>query len=189
MKRIVLALVAVAFLAAIVAGGIRLYRSWRAGEEGGRQAARQEGVTTGDFRIIDLYFNDAEGRRLALEAREIPWQSTEEAIRQSLEELIAGPTKRKLAPAVPGGVRVREVFLRDGVAYVDLTAAVSENHPGGSWSELLTVYALVNTITENFPEVDRVQLLIEGKESETLAGHIDISRPLAGRVQLLAGDW
>lgn len=189
MKKALLTVSAVLLLAAALVVGFRLYSSWKAADRGVTPASRRPGVVGGETRIVDLYFSDAEGRRLALEAREIPWGETEESIRWSLEELMLGPTKRTLSPTLPGGAKIRGLYLRDRVAYVDLTSAVSEKHPGGSWTELLTVYSLVNTITENFQEVDRVHLLIEGRESETLAGHIDISRPLPGRVQLLAGDW
>ncbi len=189
MKKTFVTIAAVLLLAAALVIGFRLYISWKAPEGPVPSVTRREKPTTGESRIIDLYFSDADGRRLALEAREIPWGETAATVLWSVQELISGPGKRNLSATIPGGVKVRSVFVRDRIAYVDLTSAVSSNHPGGSWSELLTVYSLVNTITENFTEIDKVQLLIEGKESETLAGHIDINRPLPGRIQLLAGDW
>jgi hypothetical protein len=42
----------------------------------------------------------------------------------------------------------------------------------------LTVYALVNAVTANLPTIQRVQILIDGRQAETLAGHIDLRRPL-----------
>jgi hypothetical protein len=45
-------------------------------------------------------------------------------------------------------------------------------------NELLTIYTIVNAITENLPAVTSVQLLVDGKEVETLAGHVDLRRPL-----------
>ncbi|TNF48888.1 spore germination-like protein [bacterium] len=150
---------------------------------------REPGTTLDEPRVIDLYFADANGRRLALEAREVMARGIEESIHQSVSELLEGPRKENLSPTLPEGVGIRSVYYKEGTAYVDLTSNISSNHPGGSWAELLTVYSIINTITENFAEVTRVQLLIDGREHETLAGHIDISRPLPGRIQLLAGDW
>ena len=143
----------------------------------------------GEAKVIDLYFSDGDGRRLALERREIPAGTLTEQAKNGITELISGPRKENLSPTVPKKAQVRTVFYREKVVYVDFTSSLVSGHPGGSWSELLTVYSIVNTLTENFGEIDRVQLLIEGRESETLAGHTDISRPLPGRVQLLAGDW
>ena len=39
-------------------------------------------------------------------------------------------------------------------------------------------YAIVNAVTANLPAVQRVQILIDGKEVDTLAGHVDLRRPL-----------
>jgi hypothetical protein len=80
---------------------------------------------------------------------------------------------------VPKGTTLRAFYVTErGDAFVDLSGDVSSAHPGGSLAELLTVYAIVNAVTANLPKVQRVQLLIEGTEVGTLAGHVDISRPL-----------
>jgi hypothetical protein len=62
---------------------------------------------------------------------------------------------------------------------VDLSRDASAAHPGGSLNELLTVYTIVNALTANLPAVSAVQLLVDGKQVETLAGHVDLRRPLA----------
>ena len=65
-----------------------------------------------------------------------------------------------------------------GDAFVDLSREVVSAHPGGSLTELLTVYAIVNAVTANLPAVQRVQILVDGKEVDTIAGHVDVRRPL-----------
>jgi hypothetical protein len=71
------------------------------------------------------------------------------------------------------------VFVTEkGDAYVDLSRDASAGHPGGSLNELLTVYTIVDALTANLPAVTAVQLLIDGKQVETLAGHVDLRRPL-----------
>jgi len=52
-------------------------------------------------------------------------------------------------------------------------------HPGGTQNELLTVYTIVNALTINLPAVTTVQLLVDGKEVDTLSGHVDLRQPLA----------
>ena len=77
------------------------------------------------------------------------------------------------------GTRVRTVFFtKTGEIYVDLSAEVQTNHPGGTTNETLTVYALVSALTSNLPAVTGVQILVEGKEVDTLAGHLDLRRPI-----------
>ncbi|MEM1177907.1 MAG: GerMN domain-containing protein [Acidobacteriota bacterium] len=48
----------------------------------------------------------------------------------------------------------------------------------GSKQELLTVYSVVNTVVLGSEEVERVVLMVDGKQPETLAGHVDLTRPL-----------
>ena len=106
-----------------------------------------------------------------------------------VEELVKGPSGENRVRTLPETVQIREVFSKDGTVWVDLGASIVDEHPGGAWTEVLTVYSIVNTVTENFSEVKLVHIIVDGRERETLAGHVDISVPLTGRVQLLAGEW
>ena len=54
----------------------------------------------------------------------------------------------------------------------------------GSYDEMMLCYAITNTLTE-FPEIKRVQILIEGKKVITLSGHMDIEDPLTRNTTLL----
>ena len=158
-------------------GGINLSRS---GEPASDVALTRE---------VDLFFADSSGRRLALERREITGTGRDGLLQAVIEELVKGPSGENRMRTMPETAQIREVFSRDDLVWVDLGASIVGEHPGGAWTEVLTVYSIVNTVTENFSEVKLVQLIVEGRERETLAGHVDISVPLAGRVQLLAGDW
>jgi hypothetical protein len=42
----------------------------------------------------------------------------------------------------------------------------------------MTVYTIVNALLTNLPNLQEVQLLIGGREADTLAGHVDLRRPL-----------
>src|SRR5262249_14510363 len=80
-----------------------------------------------------------------------------------------------------------EVFVTAaGVAYVDLSKEALTSVKGGSKDELLSVYAVVNSITTNFPAVKRVQILVDDHPLATLAGHVDVSRPLPADMTFLA---
>ena len=69
-------------------------------------------------------------------------------------------------------------MTEQGDAFVDLSADVRTRHTGGALDELFTVYSIVNALTTNLPAVKRVQILIDGKEVDTLAGHVDLRHPL-----------
>jgi hypothetical protein len=67
---------------------------------------------------------------------------------------------------------------------VDLSKEASQG-TSGSHDELLSVYSIVNSLTVNFPAVKRVQILLEDRPTDTLAGHVDLSRPLTADMTLL----
>ena len=95
-----------------------------------------------------------------------------------VEEQLSPPESPLISP-FPEGTALRAIYLTpNGDAFVDLSQQISLAHPGGSLDELFTVYALVNALTRNFLEISAVQILIEGQEVDTLAGHVDLRRPL-----------
>lgn len=113
------------------------------------------------------------------ESREIDLtQDLVSQAKQLIHELIKGP-KGDLGSTIPRDTKLRELYLDQmGTVYVDFTRELAANHPGGSSAELHTIYSIVDSLILNFPEIKRVQILIEGEKiRETLAGHIDARRP------------
>ena len=106
-------------------------------------------------------------------------EGTTEQAKRIVEAVLARPPAPHLS-AIPAGTKLRAVFLTSrGEAYIDLSPELQKNHPGGTTNEILTVYAIVNTLTVNLPAITGVQILVDGKEVDTLAGHLDLRRPLA----------
>lgn len=104
---------------------------------------------------------------------------------RTIAEWQLAPPERPLISPFPAGTTLRAIYLTAaGDAFVDLSRHASAGHPGGSLDELFTVYALVNALVSNVQEIDAVQILIEGREVDTLAGHVDLRRPLG-----LARRW
>ena len=76
------------------------------------------------------------------------------------------------------------IFVADnGTAFVDLSKEAVTNHRGGSLDELFAVYAIVNAVTVNLPAVKGVQILVDGQEVDTLAGHVDLRHPLSRNME------
>ena len=122
------------------------------------------------------------GNSLGLVRREIevPYGAGALARARIIVERQLERAPRPLLSPFPRGTRLRAVYLADdGTLFVDLSGEVTTGHSGGSLDELLTVYALVNALTTNIAEVDAVQILVDGREVDTLAGHIDLRQPLA----------
>jgi hypothetical protein len=127
-----------------------------------------------------LFYVADDGTRLTGVEQDVAYgEGTVEQARRIIEAQLA-PVAEPLASAIPPGTRLRALFVSDrGVAYVDLSGEVAAAHPGGSTNELLTVYTIVNVLTTNLPAITAVQVLVDGKEVESLAGHADLRRPLS----------
>ena len=87
---------------------------------------------------------------------------------------------------MPSATMLEAIFITaDNICYVDLSEAVRKNHPGGSNTELLTVYSIVNSLILNITTIERVKILIDGQETPTLAGHIDLQFPAKANMLLI----
>ena len=132
-------------------------------------------VPTEEMVEVNLYFSDSQAMYLVPEKRKIP--QTPSLARQVVVELIKGPENSDLYPTIPEGTQINEVYIADDIVYIDLSEEIFKNHPGGSSGELMTVYSIVNTLTE-IPPIKGVQILVEGNEMKSLVGHVYISMPL-----------
>jgi spore germination protein GerM len=120
--------------------------------------------------------------------REVPFGATVPEQARAIVEAQVAPSP-PLVSAIPAETKIREVFVTErGDAFVDLSADVSTKHTGGSLDEIFTVYTIVNVLTVNLPAITRVQILIDGKEADTLAGHMDLRHPLAKSLEWVAHD-
>jgi spore germination protein GerM len=127
-----------------------------------------------------LFYVADDGMRLTSVERDIAYGEGASAQAREIVAAQIAPVVEPLVSAVPPGTALRAVFLSEnGEAYVDLSKEIITAHPGGTVNELLTVYTIVNALTVNLPAVTSVQLLIDGKEVDTLSGHVDLRQPLA----------
>jgi hypothetical protein len=127
-----------------------------------------------------LFHLAEDGLRLQAREAEVPFgDGTLEQGRQLALALLERPPEPFIS-VIPAGTALKGFYLSpQGVAFVDLSAEASRAHPGGSLDEIFTVYSIVNTLTDNLPAIAAVQLLVDGHQVDTLAGHVDVRRPLA----------
>ena len=135
---------------------------------------------------VHLYFADKDNNYLIAEQRVLPLSDDPLAFGRALiEALIDGPQKG-LMRTLPEATEIRAIFMLDGATLcVDLDEVIRDQHPGGSQTELLTVYSIVNTLVLNLPDIDQVKLLIGGREATTLAGHVDLQFPFSANMLLI----
>lgn len=127
-----------------------------------------------DFQSYSLYFASDKGQ-LVKEERTLEVQTTTVLAKELVDELITGPMKETLLPTLPKGTRVRQLEIKEGICYVDFNKSFQSKHPGGETEERLTIYSIVNTLTE-LNDIDKVQFLIDGEKVEEYQGFIDFSQ-------------
>jgi hypothetical protein len=136
-----------------------------------------------------VFYGAGNGRGLVATRVDVPLAANVAAQGEEILQAALGDPPRGVLRVVPVGTRLRAFYVDGrGDAYLDLTSEVRLAHPGGSFGEALTVGALVNAVTSNLRAVRRVQLLIEGEEVETLAGHLDVSHPVTPDLSLVVTD-
>jgi len=135
---------------------------------------------------VYLYFTNMDNSFLYSEQRTFPGHLTALSLGgKIINALIEGP-KKELVHTMPSGTTLQAFFLTEkGVAVVDLSSDIKDRHPGGVQAEKITIYSIVNTLILNIPEINAVKILIGGRESDTLAGHIDIRYPFKADMLLI----
>jgi hypothetical protein len=132
-----------------------------------------------------LFYVSEDGTALVGVNRDVLYGATPaEQARLIVEAQVGTPPNERLS-AIPKGTTVRSVYLTEThEAYVDLGGPIVSGQAGGSLNEALSVYAIVNAIITNLPDITGVQILVDGKEVDSLAGHLDLRAPLGK-----ATDW
>jgi hypothetical protein len=170
-----------ALFGTVVAAAFVVLPRWWA--ESSQQAAAEPAVPPAATPRIKarLFYVSPDGLGLVSVEREVAFgQGTLQQARRLVEAQLEAATPPHLS-AVPAGTTLRAIYVdAHGQAFVDLSREATAAHPGGALEETLTVYSIVNAITENLPAIHAVQILVDGREVDSLAGHVDLRRPLAG---------
>ena len=126
---------------------------------------------------VKVYYPDDSGMKLVEVRREIFVGDDSEKYSAAIEVLRKDPVEANLTKIFPDNAAINSVTVENGLATVDFDGGILKGFVGGSTGEEFLIGSIVNTLT-NFPEVTGVKFLVDGKEIETLSGHMDLSTPL-----------
>jgi len=124
------------------------------------------------FAVPEAVFLEAEGREIA------DCQVEEDCLRSTVQALIDGP-QGNLVPVLPPQTILRHLTVEGDLVIVDFSKDFVNSHPGGSLSELLTVYSLVDSLAVNYPYVRQLRILVDGEPLQTIKGHVDLRSPVS----------
>lgn len=147
-------------------------------EERARREVRQPPVTTPtDVKEKAQIFWAAEsGERLEPATVEIPLSADPvQRAQQVIRALIAAPPSEEQRTLPADAALLEFYLLPDGTAVADFSDTLARATPSGILSEQLVVDSIARTLEANVPGVERLKILINGQEVETLAGHTDLT--------------
>lgn len=108
-----------------------------------------------------LYYGSPGNERLVYEVRSITYNNPSDKYTATLNSLFLGPKDKSLVANIAPGTKVLSTTLEGKDLTVDLSKEFMSF--AGSVGEIVAVGSIVNTLVE-FPEVDRVKILVNGKE-------------------------
>ncbi len=173
-KKIILVIVLLAVVSAVIYIASRL-----TGPEDRAPSPLSE--VPGETKSVSLFFVSREADGMLSETREIAVrEGIEEQVKGVVAALAQGPSSDEMVSAIPEATQVLQVFWHEDTQtlFIDFTRALISDHPGGSTGEYYTISMLIRTIASNFPQVRRLQILVDGYPVETIAGHYAVSKPL-----------
>jgi len=123
-----------------------------------------------------LYFIDTDGKYLkAVEQKFSADLNNNELGLAILKALITGPALDEFGVTLPKGTKINAFFTTgDGKAFIDFDRNISTLRSYSAQTEMLTIYSIVNSIVLNIDGVERVKILIQGENAQTLSGHINL---------------
>ena len=117
------------------------------------------------------------------EERALRWRETtafmpeERSLRakETLRAVLAQYLQRPSPHPLGKGADIKDVYLlSNNTVVIDTTSQFADNHPSGILPEEMTLTSLIETLSANLPGITRVKFIVDGKERETLAGHVDL---------------
>jgi hypothetical protein len=124
-------------------------------------------------REVILYFSDKNELFLVPEKRFIAQEKNPDAQAKSLVKALIEGSKSGHVNTFPGKSGLKDVKIGpDQTAYVNFNRDFIISHPGGTTSEIATIYSLTNTLTRNIPSIKSVKILVEEKPINSIKGHV-----------------
>jgi len=139
---------------------------------------------------VNLYFGSSDNTKLMLEVRYIDEaagkKGTASLATALVNELITGPVEKELKATIPEGTKLAgPISVSSGTATVNLTKEFVDKHPGGAAASKLTIYSIVNTLTE-LSDIQRVKFLVNGKTVTDFKGAYQFDAPFPRTASLIS---
>ncbi len=130
-----------------------------------------------DMFTLRIYY--PAGGRLQMEERKAQRKTPQMTVAEAvISEFLKGPVNVSVSE-IPKDTKLIGLYRGDdGVLYVDLSDEFRRNFGGDAAAEFLLLGGLYESLISNVYDITDVKILIEGREMESLGGHLYLSYPL-----------
>lgn len=137
-------------------------------------------------KIVTLYYANSNADKVVAEKREVEISIGTQIEKLVFEELQKKPKSEGLRAAIPKGTKLLSASTEGGILTLNLSREFVDNSPGGTAGELMTLYSIINTMTE-LPDIKKVQFLIEGQK-EDIYIHAIFDEPFVRNEEIIEKD-
>ncbi|MEK7741573.1 MAG: GerMN domain-containing protein [Nitrospirota bacterium] len=142
-----------------------------------KETEEKAGSTIEDMFTLRIYY--PAGGRLQMEERKAQKKTIQMTVAEAvISEFLKGPVNVSVSE-IPKDTKLIGLYRGDdGMLYVDLSDEFRRNFGGDAAAEFLLLRGLYESLISNVYDITDVKILIEGREMESLGGHLYLSYPL-----------
>jgi len=144
---------------------------------GDKDTEERVGGTVEDMFTLRIYY--PAGGRLQMEERKAQRKTPHATVAEAvISEFLKGPVNVSVSE-IPKDTKLIGLYRGDdGMLYVDLSDEFRRNFGGDAAAEFLLLRGLYESLISNVYDIIDVKILIEGREMESLGGHLHLLYPL-----------
>jgi len=174
--------------AAGIGGGYFYFSKKFPSQQSRIEEAKEEGIGTVDVLLTLRVYYPLNGR-LQMEERKVQRRTTQIAVAEAvIGEFFKGPANARVSE-IPKDTKLLGLYRGDdGILYVDLSDDFRRNFVGDVVAEFLLLKGFFESLISNVQDITDVKILVEGREMESLGGHIYLIYPLKDIVFLELSD-
>jgi len=127
--------------------------------------------------------------RLQMEERKVQRKIAQMAVAEAvIGEFLKGPADARVT-VIPKDTKILGLYKgEDGILYIDLSDEFRRNFSSDAVAEFLLLKGLFESLISNVQDIIDVKVLVEGREMESLGGHLYLIYPLKDAVSSESAD-
>lgn len=181
-KKYLWVIIFILLFAAGIAGGFFYFSKKFPSQASPLKEPEEKGLSMiDDLLTVRVYYPVEE--RLQMEERKVQRKIAQMAVAEAvIGEFLKGPADARVT-VIPKDTKILGLYKgEDGILYIDLSDEFRRNFSSDAVAEFLLLKGLFESLISNVQDITDVKVLVEGREMESLGGHLYLIYPLKDAV-------